>query len=204
MPVHAPFLLFRPVSLLVLSALLLAVMALPATAATKPLPLEKGFQDIPWGADVAALSGMEKVGVKHMAEFYVNRSRSFVVDGIAVPRVVFGVTKGKVFAVYVDLPSQEAFDAIKSSLEKRYGVEKSRQDGPTTVWLWRKGEVRIKLKLEGNLAEGRKLALYYEPLAKDVELSIFEKDGDETHRGPTTWYNVKDDSLPTAIPLLRF
>lgn len=188
-----------------LCALLLAAsLALAASPAPKALPLEKGFQDVPWGADVAKIPGLEKIGVKNMAEFYIDRSKSYAVNGVAVPRVIFGVTAGKVFSVYIDLPSQAAFDTIKASLEQKYGVEKSRQDGPTTVWSWRKGEVRVKLKQEGDKADGRKLALYYEPLAKDVELSIFEKEGDETHRGPITWYSYKDDSLPTAIPLLRF
>ncbi|MCA1986863.1 MAG: hypothetical protein LDL27_10370 [Desulfovibrio sp.] len=190
------------VRLLAALALVLACMTMPAHAAHKALPLEQGFQDIPWGADIAGFPNLERIGVKNMAEFYSDPSRSYVVGGVAVTRVVYGVTKGKVFAVYVDLPSQEAFDSLRTSLEKQLGVDKSRLDGATTVWSWRKGPVRVKLKQEQTGA--RKLALYYEPLAKDVELSIFEKDGDETHRGPTTWFSVKDDSLPTAIPLLRF
>ena len=189
--------------LLAVLALALLCMPMPAAAAAhKALPLEQGFQEIPWGADIARFPTLEKIGVKNMAEFYVDRSKAYVVGGVAVQRVVYGATKGKVFAVYVDIPSQEAFDSLKVSLEKQLGVDKSRQDGPATVWSWRKGPVRVKLKQEPGQAS--KLALYYEPLAKDVELSIFEKDGDETHRGPTIWYSVKDDSLPTAIPLLRF
>ncbi len=183
---------------------LILLLCMASAHAAQPLPLKEGFQDVRWGADVSTMPQLEKVGTKNMADFYVNRAKSYEVAGVAVPRVIYGATGGKVFAVYVDLPSAEALAAVRSSLDSRIAPGKSKQEGDETVWSWRHGKVRLKLK---ELPTQRKLAIYYSPLADTVELSIFEQEADATHQGPKVWYSKRkgdEKVVPSDIPLLNF
>lgn len=178
----------------------MAVWTVPAAASF--LPISKGFQDIPWGAEVAAYPQLEKVGTKNMADFYVDRSKGYVVSGIPVLRVMFGATGGKVFAVYVDLPTENALEIVRADLDTQLGPGKSKQESGETIWSWRTGKVRMKAKAA---PDSQKLAIYYSPLADGVELSIFERDADTAQQDQKTWFSVETtNERPIEIPLLQF
>lgn len=179
-------------------ALLLAVLLCsPALALT----LDKGFHDVPWGADVAKL-GFTQIGVKGDATFHQDKAATYLVAGTTVRRVVYGAVRGKVFAVYVDLESPQALAEVKEHFTRLLGPPSTRAQGAEMQWEWRKGEVRVACKEEPG--KTRKLAIYHQPLAKGVNLSIFQKEADARHDQPILWGSGQSNSTPLAIPLLPF
>ena len=137
--------------------------------------LQDGFLGIPWGADIAELPELVKVGQKLDVTYYGNPGKSYTLFNVDVPYVTLAFHSRKFFAAYVDVASIDVFGQLKQHITGKYGVPRMTlmfNEGQR-IYQWKYQDTRIKLKLYEN--EGRmKLGFYYAPLANKVNKAQLE------------------------------
>lgn len=131
--------------------------------------LNNGFLGINWGTDISELKDMGKISKKGEVSYYKTSQKSYNIFGVDTASVTYGFYKDKFFAAYVAVGSTETFSRVKSHLTQKFGSPQTilKTQNQQTIYRWKPGNIRIKLKLYEN--EGRmKLSFYYGPLATEV------------------------------------
>ncbi len=189
----------------VIAAGLVLWAAPPAAAQAVPdaLEIRKGFQQHPWGVHVDDVQGFSKLGVKNNAHFYVCPCVTYLIEGVNVPRVVYGFVEDKLYGVFIDITRKGVYEKLLAYITEKYGAPKVKEEAGEVVHRWNVD--RVKIKLKDNIAEGvRKLSFYYRPLTAKVELSPFEQGDEDSEPEPISWSRRQPQETPTDIPLLRF
>jgi hypothetical protein len=153
------------------------IMLLLAAAPTagSAADLNDGFLDLPWGAYATNLEGFKKLGQELEVSYYVHPDRSYQLDGIEVPNVVYGFYADRFFAVYIALDAIEQFGRLRKYINDKYGrpqiVMESRPQQTVYTWVYK----QVKIKMKHREAEGdMKLAFYYTPLSRKANLAQLE------------------------------
>ena len=179
----------------ILAAILLAI------GVTGAADLEAGFLGIQWASPAAHQEGLTRLYERKNVVYYIQPNIVHTINEIPVPNVVYGFYEHQFFAVYIKLESEEVFGKFRNYLKSQYGIPDKSFSMKTseTVYKWKQGEVKIKLKTnEENYR--MKLGFYYLPLSKKVNeerMEIF-------HGRSLQFFPIEKDEKPETIPLLRF
>jgi hypothetical protein len=163
--------------------------------------LEAGFMGIQWASPAAQQGGLTRLYERENVAYYTQPHIVHTIHEIPVPNVVYGFYEDQFFAVYIKLESEDVFGEFRNYLKSQYGNPDKRFSMKTseTVYKWKQGEVKIKLKT--NEEDHRmKLSFYYAPLSKKVNEEQMEK----LHNQSRQFFPIKKDEKPEMIPLLRF
>lgn len=153
----------KPIYLIIMAAFIL--VSSRATAAE----LKDGFFGIKWRANLAELSGFEKVGENLNVIYFANPERVFTIDDVKIPDVLYGSYANQFFAVYINIQTIEVFSHLKRGFNSKFGVPRISMGSPAqlTTYQWKSKKTKIKLKTYEN-RDMMKLALYYTPLSRQV------------------------------------
>jgi hypothetical protein len=149
----------------------LAITFALVAAGAFAMEIDKGFTDIPWGTYIDQLEQMRPLGSSEEVNYYVIPHRAYTIFETEIDQVVYGFHHERLFAVYADLKSIDAYTQLKSKITQKYGYPKVSMDTRLnqTHYIWSHGDAKIKLKHEE--ASGKmKLAFYYTPLSSRVNL----------------------------------
>jgi hypothetical protein len=148
-------------------AITLALVAAGAFA----MEIDKGFTDIAWGTYIDQLEQMRLLGSSDEVSYYVIPGRAYTIFETEIDQVIYGFYRERLFAVYVDLKSIDAYTKLKSEISRKYGYPKVSMETRLnqTHYIWSHGDVKIKLKHEETSGK-MKLAFYYTPLSSRVNL----------------------------------
>jgi hypothetical protein len=163
--------------------------------------LEAGFMGIQWTSDAADQEGLARLYEKENVVYYTQPNIVHTIHEIPVPNVVYGFYENQFFAVYINLESEVVFGEFRNYLKSQYGNPAMSFSTKTseTVYKWKKGKVKIKLKTnEKNYR--MKLAFYYLPLSKKLNEERMER----SHSKSLQFFPIKKDEKPARMPLLRF
>ena len=164
------------------------------------LDLNEGMHGMPWAGDISRFGNLTKVRESDPVAYYVNSATLFQVANQPVPAVIYGFYKGRFFAVYIKLRSPDQLSTTKRHYSKKYGEPKVTvsESSSQTVYRWKTGDVKIKLKQKASTGE-IKMAIYYEPLSRQVNeqrLDRFPVEGDHQ-------MILKKMKTPIPVPLLE-
>lgn len=163
--------------------------------------LEAGFMGMQWGSPAVHQEGLTRLYERKKVVYYVQPNIVHTIHEIPVPNVVYGFYEDRFFAVYINLESEGVFGEFRKYLKSQYGNPDKSYSVKTgeTVYKWKQGEVKIKLKTnEENYR--MKLGFYYLPLSRKVNEEQMEK----AHSRSLQFFPIKKDEKPEIIPLLRF
>ncbi|MBT8349677.1 MAG: hypothetical protein KJO26_00345 [Deltaproteobacteria bacterium] len=163
--------------------------------------LEAGFMGIQWGSPAAHQEGLTQLYNRKNVVYYSQPNVVHTIHEIPVPNVVYGFYEDQFFAVYIELESEDVFGEFREYLKSQYGNPDKSFSMKTseTVYKWKQGEVKIKLKTnEENYR--MKLGFYYLPLSQKVNEEQMEK----TQSRSLQFSPLKKVEHPEIMPLLRF
>jgi hypothetical protein len=154
-----------------------------------------------WGSPIEDHPNLVLVQETEMAAYYTDDKTVFQVADQKVDRVVYGFYKGKLFAGFIHLSLPVQFVNLKSHFSKRYGPATINygKEGKPTVYRWKTGHIKIKLKISESGKE-MKLAVYYTPLSKKLNEERLENQADTSRR----FLPIEKDKTPEMVPLFRF
>ena len=179
----------------------LAIIAIMLTLSTWPqtgaaLELKDGFFDIPWGAYLNKLEGLEPLAQNSEISYYVKPDRVYRINEIEVANVVYGFYADRFFAVYISVDGIDVFAQLRKYITRKYGDPRIKMETrpQQTVYTWKHELVKIKMKhreLEGDM----KLGFYYTPLtgkANRAQAEAFEEP-------PKTRYPLSEQKRREAV-----
>jgi hypothetical protein len=179
----------------VLAAICLAIGVAGAT------DLEAGFMGIQWASPASHQKGLTQLYKRKNMVYYSQPNIVHTIHEIPVPKVVYGFYEDQFFAVYIELESEDVFGEFREYLKSQYGNPDKSFSMKTgeTVYKWKQGEVKIKLKTnEENYR--MKLGFYYLPLSQKVNEEQMEKNQSRSLQ----FFPINKDEKPEIVPLLRF
>ena len=91
-----------------------ACLFLAGTAVVGAEDLQEGFFGFRWASSAAEYPELKPLYAKAQMAFYTAPGRAYTVNDVPISRVVYGFTDGKLFAVYMDIESQESFNHLKN------------------------------------------------------------------------------------------
>ncbi len=168
------------------------------TTAVQASELKTGVHGMAWASHVQAHEHLTRVSTAGPASFYVNRNMTYQAANQPVPGVVYGFFKDHFFAVYIKLRSPNQAYYLERHFRSAYGPAKvtTGQDGAQTIYRWKDGDLKIKLKLNESAAE-IKLGIYYQPLSSQLNRTRAEEVPPDTFRTAPV-----DDAATESMPLL--
>lgn len=154
-----------------------------------------------WGSSIEDHPNLVPVHETDMAAYYTDDKTVYQVADQKVGRVVYGFYKGKLFAGFIHLELPVQFVNLKSHFSKRYGPATISygKEGKPTVYRWKTGQIKIKLKISESRKE-MKLAVYYTPLSIKLNEERLENQADTSRR----FLPIEKDKTPEMVPLFRF
>jgi hypothetical protein len=115
--------------------------------------------------------------------------------------MVYGFFKGKLFAGFIDLRTPVQFVNLKNHFSARFGapaIDYGREGEPT-VYRWKTGEIKIKLKIREARNE-LKLAIYYMPLSNKLNEAQLENEATKQRQ----FLPIEKGKTPEMVPLFNF
>lgn len=162
--------------------------------------LKDGFMGTEWQTDLSAMKDFLKIKEKEDLSYYVNPTVRYVINGIEIPQVIYGAYQQKFFAVYIGIDTFDVFNNLKNHITEKYGKPKTkiRINPDRTDYLWKQGDIKIKLKLNEQSGD-MKLGFYYTPLSNKVNAVLQEALQKETRR-----FKVDKERAVETLDLMKF
>ena len=115
--------------------------------------LKSGFMGIQWASPAAHQRDLTRLNESKNVIYYTQPNIVHTIHEIPVPNVVYGFYEDRFFAVYINLESEEVFGEFRNYLTSQYGnPDKSfSMNSGETVYKWKEGEIKIKLKTNESL-----------------------------------------------------
>lgn len=184
------------------TAIVLLFLVISAAAiAADSNDIERGLLGVKWGTrlqDVPFLMKLHKAE-KGTVEYYCKPDEVRTFQQFEIGHVVYGFHNKQFFAAYLDLESPEVFNAVKKHATEVYGSARVSYLADETVYVWKKGVVKIKLK-SSEKGSKWKLAFYYLPLSSDVN----EEQTEKGHSRSVRLLPIEKGKKPPAFPILEF
>ena len=163
--------------------------------------IQQGIHGMNWGSSIADRDDLTKVHQSNQAAYYINSNMLYQVAKQPIPGVFYGFYRDQFFSFFIKLRSPFQFSHMKRQFSAKYGKPKSTVNTASkqTVYRWKDGDVKIKLKLKESIGE-YKLAFYYSPLAAKLNQEQLE-------RIPASAFGAnppKKDKTVKSVPLLDF
>jgi len=179
----------------ILAAICLAIGVAGAT------DLEAGFMGIQRASPASHREVLTQLYKRKNVVYYSQPNIVHTIHEIPVPKVVYGFYEDQFFAVYIELESEDVFGEFRKYLKSQYGNPDKSFSMKTgeTVYKWKQGEVKIKLKTNEK-SYRMKLGFYYLPLSQKVNEAQMEK----TQSRSLQFSPLKKVENPEIMPLLRF
>jgi hypothetical protein len=163
------------------------IIFLMSTGNPAAADLKDGFFDIPWGTNLSQMDGFRKISENLNVAYFVSDQRAYQIADIKIPDVLYGSFENQFFAVYINIAAIDVFAQLKRYITHKYGlpeikISKMQAADQLTVYQWKYGKTKIKLKIYEN-SNNMKLAFYYTPLSVQVneaQMETFE----ETYKKP--------------------
>lgn len=177
----------------------LLMVAFVSVAASEPL--DSGLHGMKWASSVAAYPDLVKIYENAAVSYYVKAGTFYHLADARVDRLVYGFYNGKLFAGFIELATPLQFTNLKNHFSTRYGDPAVAHDvdGNRTVYRWKNGPIKIKLKLR-EAGKGMKLAIYYTPLSERINEAHAEQDAQVSGEGAPS--DQTDESVD--MPLFNF
>lgn len=156
----------RPTSAVLICLLALFLCAGPVLAAKTAAP--PSFHGLTFGTNPAGQAGLTPLRSTGGVDYFFRAPEPFDIPGFEKPTVIYGAFKGRLFGVYVRLGKAETFAALEKTTTAKYGPPRKSVEGRSTVLRWKKGDLKIKLKLDPASGD-MKLTYTYVPVAQEVE-----------------------------------
>ena len=156
----------KKIKSLVLGLFCFGLMTAPCSAGG----LDEGFSGIRWGTPIEEIESLQSVGSKGKVDYYVHSNAVHEYGGIRIPHVLYGFHGGRLFAAFAHIDTIEVFAQMRSQLQADYGipvVKYQSESGQPTEYRWKKGELKLKLKVQ-RWSRKMKLGIYYTPISKKV------------------------------------
>ena len=162
--------------------------------------LKDGFMGTRWQTDLSAAENFLKINEKGDLSYYVNPTVQYVINDIKISRVIYGAYQNKFFAVYIGVDTFDVFNNLKRYITEKYGKSKTkiRINPDRTVYSWKQGDTKIKLKLNEESGD-MKLGFYYTPLSNKVN-AVQE----EALQKETKGFKVDRERAVETLDLLKF
>lgn len=191
------------VTVVALSILFVVCPALGSVAGA--MDLEEGFMGRLWASEISDQEGMTRLYATKAVAYYISPDEVYAIGDVPVPGVIYGFYYGKLFAVYIEVDTLEAYSDLRQYLQSNYGLpdKGAYMKSGLTVDKWKHKDIKIKLKSNEGTGK-KKLAFYYTPLSEKLneqELEAFERIRVEKSR---RLFPIDKDERPAMIPLLRF
>ena len=138
--------------------------------------IQQGIHGMQWGSSISEYDDLIQVHENNQAAYYVNTQRLFHTAGQPISRVSYGFYRGRFYAAFIKLRSQNQFSRLSQKFKEKYGNPKiSYHDaGKQMVYRWKVADVKIKLKMRES-AGAYKLAFYYAPLSAKLTRDQLEQ-----------------------------
>ena len=151
-------------------AFLSLLMILLSAAAGWAEDLEDGFMGYQWGSDISKYPALTQLYSKGGLTFYASPGESYTLEDMIIGDVIYGFYLGKFYAVYVNLDTEEKYDAVERIMKAKYGLpdHKSSAKENLFTYKWKYRDVTIKLKKD-QLRGDMKVAFYHEPTSSGLE-----------------------------------
>jgi hypothetical protein len=135
---------------------------------------EKEFLGRSWGAPLSDFKGYANVGRSGKIAYYIDPQRAYSIFSAQVSDLVYGFYDDAFFAVYVNLDAINTYGTVKRRIQEKLGTpDKISMEarGDLTVYSWRTGDTRIKLK-SYDTSGAMKLSFYHAPIANRVNYEL--------------------------------
>ena len=142
-----------------------------------------------------------KISEKDDLSYYVNPTVVYVINDVKIPQVIHGAYQNKFFAVYIGIDSFDVYSKLKRYITDKYGKSKMKImiNPDRTVYSWKQGDAKIKLKLNEENGD-MKLGFYYTPLSTKVNVAQQEAFQKETK----PFMDVNKDRAVETLDLMKF
>ena len=146
-------------------------------------------------------SNLVQVHARAPVVYYVNSEVAYQVSGTQVTNVTYGFYQDQLFAAFIKLRTPVQFSNLKRHFTNRYGEPKTTYyaNDTQTVYRWKEGNVKIKLKMK-EMAQEMKMAVYYAPLAAELNQQLLES------LPKDSWnpFPMEKGKIHRSAPLLNF
>ena len=162
--------------------------------------IKDGFMGTTWQVDLSALDDFLKINEKDDLSYYVNPTVVYVINDIRVDQPIYGAYKNQFFAVYFNIENFDVYNNLKQYINEKYGKSKMKIkiNPDRTVYSWKHGNVKIKLKLNEENGD-MKLGFYYTPLSTKVNAAQQEALQRETPR-----FKVDKERAIETLDMMKF
>ena len=141
---------------------------------TQAANLQSGIHGMAWGGHAADYPHLEKIREQGGATYYINRQMAYRAADKPVTGVVYGFYRDRLFAAYIKMSTPNQAYYLEKHFSGEYGPAKVKAAGAETVYRWKHGDLKIKLKVN-DAREDIKLGIYYQPLAKELNQTLVEE-----------------------------
>jgi hypothetical protein len=161
---------------------------------------DKEFLNKPWGAPLSEFPELVNVGGSGKIGYFINPKQAYMIFGTQLSELVYGFYEEKFFAVYAHLDAIDTYSSIKHQIQQKLGLPKLSMEsrGELTVYSWKTGDTRIKMKASGALG-AMKISFYYLPIAKLANAELQKELDDEP---PEPRFPLSSTRQKEAVELL--
>jgi hypothetical protein len=180
-------------------AMMMATVWLGTTAQADDF--NSGLHGMKWGSAIGDHPNLVLDHQTDLAAYYVDNQTVYQVSNTQVDRMVYGFFKGQLFAGFIDLRTPVQFVNLKNHFSARFGtpvIDYGRKGDPT-VYRWKTGEIKIKLKMQEARNE-MKLAIYYLPLSSKLNEAQLENAATKQRQ----FLPIEKGKTPEMVPLFNF
>jgi len=160
--------------------------------------LEEGFLGVNWGESITQVEGLSELHQRDKVSYFARTDVTYRLKGRYPSRVVYGFYLDRFFAGYISFNSWEALSEIRQEITSLYGTPKIKVRKDHSVYQWKAGKIKIKLKL-WELKGEMKLAFYYVPLSGQVNEETQEENFEYSLRVLPLDRNRKYEAIPLII-----
>lgn len=153
------------IRILIPALMLILCLAAAASAAESTSSSPEGScSAIPWGA---AISAVEEITYSHTVDgvrFYtVKKTEPCWIFQIQGANVTYGFSRGKLYAVLVEVDKAQDVKQVVATLMDSYGLPDHKQSDGWDEYRWETDDLKIKLKSQFT-TDRIKIGMYYKPL----------------------------------------
>jgi hypothetical protein len=156
------------------------LILLAASGSAHAFELNEGIHGMAWASPISRHPHLTLVRESGGARYYVDADTVYSITNQAVPGVIYGFYKERFFAVFIRMSTPNQFYYVTQRFNDLFGAPKisAQSDPGETVYRWKDGEVKIKMKV-GDAEKKWKLGIYYAPLSSRLNEIRLESIPDE-------------------------
>jgi hypothetical protein len=160
----------KPAKLLIVA--LMVMLVIPSAYASD---IQKEFSGIKWGEKPANVSRLIQQSRREDVAYYTRQNDNIILGNMILGHGVYGFYQDRFFAVFVNLKNQADVDRMVKRLNFYYGEPWEKMKVNSSILIWKKDDIKIKLKQYYD-RDKYKLGYYYLPLSAKLNTSRLENE----------------------------